>query len=366
MLKKKTNSMCSTEKEKHGRGQKTTHYQYIAILEWLEMEPGNNFKLITGDAQSGLTMVVAGAKLTKKYGYESMADYVNQKCGTSWTYENAEARYKAYLKLYKEISRAYRNPGEEKYCLGQSDYSKGITTIDQKLEKDCPSFHRMDRLFGSKQNVIPSYVMQSGLPKAAPLPLLPIRSAAEPTSDSEDDLDYDGLQGQSSQEHHVTELFVEDTPPDAATAAANAVIPAVVTVAQAVVGKKRGPTPSVSAEIRALCEDSVTLAANDPADKVSYKKGKKDFTSVYAESRMAELDLATQKFYWEKQNYGKEQDTKDKSFESDLGLRQKAIEEETKRTQIIQAEETKRAIVLQGMKQGLSLDEIDVILKRLA
>jgi len=388
MLKKKTNSTSSSEKEKHGRGQKTTHYQYIAILEWLEMEPGNNFKLITGDAQSSLTMVIAGTKLTKKYGYESLADYVNQKCGTSWTYENAEARYKAYLKLYKEVSRAYRNPGEEKYCLGQSDYSKGITTIDQKLEKDCPSFNRMDRLFGSKQNVIPSYVMQSGLTRTAPPPALPMRTSAEPTSDSEDDLDYDGLQGQGSQEHHVTELFVEDTPPEAAAAAVG--MPAVVTVAQAVAaGKKRGPTPSVSAEIRVLCDDSVTLAANDPTDKVSYyKKGRKDFTSVYAESRMGELDLATQKFLWEKQNYGKEQETKERSFESDLGLREKAIleetkraqiameadtkraqiamEAETKRTQIIQAEETKRAVVLQGMKQGLSLDEIDVILKRLA
>ena len=42
------------------------------------------------------------------------------------------------------------------------------------------------------------------------------------------------------------------------------------------------------------------------------------------------------------------------------------MEAETKRTQIMQAEETKRAVVLQGMKQGLSLDEIDIILKRLA
>ena len=381
MLKKKTNSSSSSEKEKHGRGQKTTHYQYIAILEWLEMEPGNNFKLITGDAQSGLTMVTAGAKLTKKYGYESLADYVNQKCGTSWTYENAEARYKAYLKLYKEVNRAFRNPGEEKYCLGQSDYSKGITTIDQKLEKDCPSFNRMDRLFGSKQNVIPSYVMQSGLTRPAPPAALPMRTtSAEPTSESEDDLDYDGLQGQGSQDYYATELFIEGTPPEAAAAAAAAavVMPAVVTVAPAVAGKKRGPTPSVSAEIRALCEDSVATAlTNDPADKVSYKKGRKDFTSVYAESRMGELDLATQKFHWEKQNYGKEQETKEKSFESDLGLREKAIleetkraqiamEAETKRTQIIQAEETKRAVLLQGMKQGLSLDEIDVILKRLA
>ena len=76
MIKKKTNSSSSSEKEKTGR-----ILQFWT--EWLEIEPGNNFKLITGDAQSGLTMVTAGAKLTKKYGYESLADYVNQKCGTS-------------------------------------------------------------------------------------------------------------------------------------------------------------------------------------------------------------------------------------------------------------------------------------------
>ena len=199
--------------------------------------------------------------------------------------ENAEARYKAYLKLYKEVNRAFRNPGEEKYCLGQSDYSKGITTIDQKLEKDCRSFNRMDRLFGSKQNVIPSYVMQSGLTRTAPPAALPMRTtSAEPTSDSEDDLDYDGMYGEVSQEQPVAELFVENTPSDASAV----VIPYDVVTAppqQAVVGKKRGITPPVSAEIRALCEDSVIAAANDPADKVSYsKKGRKDFTSVYAES----------------------------------------------------------------------------------
>ena len=83
-------------------------------------------------------------------------------------------------------------------------------------------------------------------------------------------------------------------------------------------------------------------------------------------SRMAEIDLATDKFNWEKQNYGKEQQSKEKALESDLGIREKSIVEETKRAQIIQAEETRRAIVLQGMKQGLSAEAIEDFLKKLA
>ena len=161
-------------------------------------------------------MVTAGAKLTKKYAYESLADYVNQKCGTSWTYENAEARLKAYLKLYKEISRVYRNPGEEKYCLGQSDFSKGITTLDQKLEKDCPMFLRMNCLFGGKQNIIPSYVMQSGL---ALSDRQPVPMGEEATSDSEEgaeeDADMQERGRDNSSEEQLYEQQYENTPTDA-------------------------------------------------------------------------------------------------------------------------------------------------------
>ncbi len=48
---------------KRGRGAGTTWAQKVAIIEWLETPPGDNFRLITGSATSKLTGVVAGAKV---------------------------------------------------------------------------------------------------------------------------------------------------------------------------------------------------------------------------------------------------------------------------------------------------------------
>ena len=45
-----------------GRGENTTFGQYSAILEWLEMGNGENFRLITGQATKGMTIVIAGTK----------------------------------------------------------------------------------------------------------------------------------------------------------------------------------------------------------------------------------------------------------------------------------------------------------------
>jgi hypothetical protein len=36
-----------------------------------------------------------------------------------------------------------------------------MTTIEAKLNADCPMFFRLDALFGGRQNVVPSFVMQS-------------------------------------------------------------------------------------------------------------------------------------------------------------------------------------------------------------
>jgi len=81
-----------------GRSEKTTHYQRVAILDWLEEAGGDNFRLITGAATKNMKSVVAGAKVTKEAGYAALAVYVNQKCASNWTAKQAEARYKAYLK----------------------------------------------------------------------------------------------------------------------------------------------------------------------------------------------------------------------------------------------------------------------------
>ena len=96
-----TPSVASEPNLKKGRGTETSWAQKAAIMEWFELAPGDNFRLITGaeflilngimfnfrlitgSATSKLIGVVAGSKVTKLAGYSSLADFVNQRCGSS-------------------------------------------------------------------------------------------------------------------------------------------------------------------------------------------------------------------------------------------------------------------------------------------
>ena len=71
-----------------------------------------------------------------------------------------KSRYRAYLKQYKNIKRNLLNDGGKKYGLGEADFKKGITSIQAKLEDERPLFERMDKLFGGRQNINPSSVLQ--------------------------------------------------------------------------------------------------------------------------------------------------------------------------------------------------------------
>ena len=68
--------MANSAKGKTLRGAKTTYYQQLAMIEWLEVPI--NFRLITGAAQKDVGKVVAGAKLKKEQGYADMMAHVNQ------------------------------------------------------------------------------------------------------------------------------------------------------------------------------------------------------------------------------------------------------------------------------------------------
>ena len=61
--------------KKKGRGEKTTWSQRSAMLDWLELAPGDNFKLISGSAQTNLKSVV------------ELAEWVNTRCLTKWDTE---------------------------------------------------------------------------------------------------------------------------------------------------------------------------------------------------------------------------------------------------------------------------------------
>jgi hypothetical protein len=135
-----------------GRGENTTFGQYSAILEWLEMGNGENFRLITGQATKGMNIVIAGTKTKKRDGFANMAQFVNEKCKSNWSADNAESRFKSWFKKYITTKRKFEDNSGAKYCLTDKDIQKGKNSIDVKLNKDC-SFHR-------KQDLIRSYLTQ--------------------------------------------------------------------------------------------------------------------------------------------------------------------------------------------------------------
>lgn len=72
-------------------------------------------------------------------------------------------RFKAMLCRYKELARLYRDPSGMKYCLDNDDFSKGIRSIEAKLENDCQGFARLDAMFGGRQNIVPTFTEETGL-----------------------------------------------------------------------------------------------------------------------------------------------------------------------------------------------------------
>jgi len=180
------NAMNSSKKP--CRGGKTIWSQRSAIVVFLE-DP-TSFNLITGNATANLHGVVAGAKVTKEAAYADLRDAVNSKCGTNWTSAMAKSRYRAYLKQYKDTKRNLINDRGKKYGLGEADFKKGITTIEAKLEDECPLFHRMDKLFGSRQNINPFNVMEGSLPEEnSPVVEYSVDAVGDDNDDDDDDDD---------------------------------------------------------------------------------------------------------------------------------------------------------------------------------
>ncbi len=175
-------SVASEPNLKKGRGTETSWAQKAAIMEWLELAPGDNFRLITGaeflilngimfnfrlitgSATSKLIGVVAGAKVSKQSAYVGLADFVNQRCGTNWDPKTSMNRYKAFVKIFTDTRKAYNNVNGAKYLLGEDDMKKGITTIQQKLNSNCYGYQRIDVFFGERQNVTHSCIMMTGAP----------------------------------------------------------------------------------------------------------------------------------------------------------------------------------------------------------
>lgn len=125
------------------------------MLDWLE-RPGNYARVF---GTPGKTTI--GGKETKNanVAIEEWARHVSKAGSFLLTGANLRARFTRHLGKYKEIKRNEKATG---YGLTEEDYNNKIRTLAQKYEKECHSFERMDRIFGSKPNVHALASMEGG------------------------------------------------------------------------------------------------------------------------------------------------------------------------------------------------------------
>ena len=133
------------------------------------------------------TGTVAGAKVTKRAGFAELADWVNEKCGCNWDRKKAEDRFRVYKKMFKDTKRNQLDTTGAKYNVGPKDHAKGVYTIEDKLEKDCPYFKRMDILYGGRQNITPAVVLVGSKRSAAHMEAANAAGGDESSSDDDEE-----------------------------------------------------------------------------------------------------------------------------------------------------------------------------------
>lgn len=202
------------------------------------------------------------------------------------TKKNGEARFKSYLRTFKSINTKLKDVSGTKYVITEDDMRIGIVTIKQKLERDCPGFERMSNLFGSRQNINPTYLFESG-----------------ESSDSSDDDDDDD------------EAVDENQPPANELPINTAIIPAVTDEMNSTTSTIKTSTSTVSlSSTKSLALSSEVLkaaseaaASNPNSNCVSSKKRDNSLGGAYLMKCEAEAALNEKRFKWEQECHKEKQ-----------------------------------------------------------
>ncbi|KAG0256879.1 hypothetical protein BGZ95_005377 [Linnemannia exigua] len=133
----------------------TDHYDFL--LDWLERE-GSYVKIF---GAVGKTSLAKKDTQSSKLGFDEWAAHVSQaRGGLVLTGSSLKSRFRRYLDKYKKIKDDEKLTG---FGLTEEDYKEKVTTISRRYENQCPRFERMDRIFGTKANVIALASMEGGM-----------------------------------------------------------------------------------------------------------------------------------------------------------------------------------------------------------
>jgi hypothetical protein len=139
----------------------TSPEQVAVLCAFLEETPRAKACLV-GDAGGKNAPLLSGTSFSdKRQVYREMAKRVNRKCrpekALEWTEEVAKNRWDGIYTKYTRAVTLSRTTGE-----GVDGTRDGQATFEEKLEKACPCFARLDALFGSRQSVRPTSVVMAG------------------------------------------------------------------------------------------------------------------------------------------------------------------------------------------------------------
>lgn len=251
----------------------------------------------------------------------------------------------------------------EKYCITEEDMKKGVTTIENKKDKDCPFFDRWDILYGGRQNINPASVLRSSLVVSSSIqdshithPLSEIIIDDDNNDDdggtflrtenvdeinseaSFEDIEIDTLQKELNTYHQV-DLNINDLTTTSTSSFSQPVIASVPS------SKKSKAKPEIVTKI-----EDVYRQGPDSADSSKGSKQSKSIHNSYAEFKKNEFILAERKFEHDKAVLEEERKYKKERLEID----KKEFDLKSKS----QSNELKNASVLELIKQGKSKEEI--------
>ena len=113
---------------------------YETIVKWLQTK--ENFLLITGAAGFG-SPVISGKKLRKTDAYIALVKVINEKHNEELDYNGAKSKYDWLLKKFKKAKDLQKAGKDSKL-----------------IEETCPFYKELDELYGGRQNVTPSSVLE--------------------------------------------------------------------------------------------------------------------------------------------------------------------------------------------------------------
>ncbi|MBW0538702.1 hypothetical protein O181_078417 [Austropuccinia psidii MF-1] len=122
---------------------------YLTIIKWLSVK--SNFESCFGT--SGSTSI-GRPPSSKHHGFQLMAFEVNKKSQNFLNLCASRIRdqWQTYKKKYMAAKKFEKLTGAG---ITEEDESKGIKSMNEKLESMCPCYVEMDVLFGHKPNVTP-------------------------------------------------------------------------------------------------------------------------------------------------------------------------------------------------------------------